>query len=96
MKTKKLQLTVAVILFTFVLVAPAKAGISGKSPYDLVVDIYVTTCDGDKTVFYDCVITNIGPYSVSFIANQGRIPTGNGKEIIVSKNTCTSVILVER
>lgn len=96
MKIKKLQLTVAVVLLTIAFVAPAKAGISGKSPYDLVVDIYVTTCDGTKTIFRDCVITDIGPYSVSFIADQGRIPTGNGKEIIVNKNTCTSVILVEQ
>ena len=87
-------------LFTFLilmfLIGAAYAGVISNSPYDNVWDIKVTDCHS-KTVFYkNCVITNLDEWSLSFIPDQGRIPSGNGKEVIVYRNSCTSVTLTQK
>jgi hypothetical protein len=96
MKTNTCKLIVAAVLLALAFAAPVDAGVIGKSLYDKVVDIYVTTCDGNTVVYRDCVITNVGQWVVAFMPDQGRIPTGKGKEIIVHKTTCNSVVMVEK
>ncbi len=87
----KLLLALLIILLS----APVIAGVIGDSPYDGVYDIIVTSIDGTTEIYSNCVITNIGQWSISFIPDQGRIQTGNGKQIIVNKVAAT-VTMVEK
>lgn len=72
------------------------AGVVERSPYDQKWEIMVTNCQGQTTIYYECVITNQGEYVVTFIPNSGNIPTGNGKTIKVFKNDCTSIVMQEQ
>ena len=89
------RITLAVLLLS-ALAAAVNADVVGESPYDQVFDIYVETCGGERIVYRDCVVTNVGQWVVSFIPDQGRIATGNGREIIVHKNLCASVVMVAK
>lgn len=71
------------------------AGIVGSSPYDKLWDIYVATCNEDTVVYRNCIVTNMGEWVIAFIPDQTRIQSPNGREIIVNKNLCTSVMLIE-
>jgi hypothetical protein len=84
-----------VIVAILLLAGTLSAGVVGNSPYDKVWDIFVSSCNGTTTVYYNCVITNMGEYTLAFIPDQGRIPTTNGKEIIVQKSECNSVTMVQ-
>jgi len=68
-----------------------------KSDYDQRWDIYVTNCQGQTTVYYDCAITNNGQSVVSFIPDAGKISGFQGPEIkIMRNNSCTEVIMIEK
>jgi hypothetical protein len=87
--------TLLLVVIILMIANYAIAGVVGQSPYDKTWDIYVSECSGSTVIYYDCVITNLGQRSISFIPDQGRIPTGNGKEITVNKTGCTSVMTVQ-
>jgi hypothetical protein len=84
-----------VFLIVFFGIICSYAGVVENSPYDKNWDIYVSSCNGATTVYYNCTITNLGQDSISFIPDQGRIPTSNGKEVIVQKGLCTSYTMVQ-
>lgn len=90
------DMCLGLVLFLILLLAvPVVAGVIGDSPYDSLYDIIVTSIDGTTVIYSNCVITNVGEWSVSFIPDQGRIATGNGKQIIVNK-LATSVTMIEK
>jgi hypothetical protein len=91
-----MKIIIQILFLTlFLTIVTSYAGVVGESPYDKNWDIYVSDCNGSISIYYNCVITNLGQRSISFIPDQGRIPTGNGKEITVNKTGCTSVRTVQ-
>jgi hypothetical protein len=89
---KKLLLTIILVLFLF---TSSFGDVIGRSKYDGIYDIFIAQCNGVTKVYRNCVITNDGEYSISFIPDQGRIQTGNGKQIFVTKD-CATVTLIEK
>lgn len=96
MKLTYVKLLVICIIVGILATSFCIAGIINDSPYDKNWTIVVESCNGSVVTYNNCVLTNMGEYSVSFIPNQGRIPTGNDKEIIINKNSCTTVTMMEK
>jgi len=93
---KKLTKIIAIMIFiSMISVSLCLAGVVGNSDYDKIWTIIVTNCSGSATVYHGCVLVNQGEDWVSFIPDQGRIPTGNGKVIKVSNSMCSQIIMEE-
>ena len=85
----------AIILSAF-LVGTAHADIVMGSPYDTLWTITVTDCFGNVTIYNHSVITQINTMFVTFIPNQGKIPTTNGKRKKVPlMSTCMNIEMEE-
>jgi len=84
------------IFVLFLSIGNLFAGIVEQSPYDQKWEITVINCQGQATIYYDCVVTNQGEYVVTFMPNAGNIPTGNGKTIKVFRSNCTTVIMEQQ
>ena len=94
-RTWKEKIVIASILLFF-MVLPAIGGIVGKSEYDVVYKITVMDCRGNTTIYNDCRIINAGQFWISFMPDQGRLASGNGKEIhINTSDACIKVVKEE-
>jgi hypothetical protein len=93
---KYIQIALVVSLLLSFSVGYVSAG-RFTSDYDQRWDIYVTNCQGETTIYYDCAITNNGQSVVSFIPEAGKISGFQGPEIkIMRNNSCTEVIMIEK
>lgn len=94
-RTWRERIIIASILLFF-MTMPAIGGLVGKSEYDTVYKITVMDCHGNTTIYNDCRITNAGQFWISFMPEQGRIASGNGKEIHINTNdACIKVVKEE-
>ena len=88
-----------VILATIVsamLVGTAHADMVMGSNYDTFWTITVTDCFGNVTTYSNCVITQVNTMFLTFIPDQGRIQTNNGKRKKVPlRSTCMNVDMME-
>ena len=81
------------LMFIFLVVFPAFSGSMRQSEYDVVWKITIIDCKGNTIVYNDCRITNAGQFWISFMPDQGLIPSGNGKEIQINTgNGCVTII----
>ena len=83
------------VLFILLLtVSVACAGSQSASEYDQSWEITVTDCQGNTTIYYNCLLTQDGLYVVTFMPNQGKIQSGHGPVIKVYRSNCTEVIMI--
>ena len=86
-------MAVLALLAVLLVAGTADSGLVGKSEYDVVWNITVIDCNGFVTVYRDCRITNAGQFWISFMPDQGRLASGNGKEIHINTvDSCLKVI----
>ena len=81
------------LLIVLLLTSVAYTGNQWTSVYDQSWQITVTDCQGNTTIYNDCLVVEDGLYLLMFMPNQGKIPTGNGPIIRVYRSNCTRVIM---
>jgi len=88
---KCLVAVLLILLFT----APALfAGNQWESKYDASWEISVTDCKGTTTIYKGCHIVNDNLFVVTFMPDQGRIPTESGSVIRIYRSNCTEVTMI--
>lgn len=83
-----------ILLVLLLTVSVACAGNQWSSEYDQSWEVIVTDCQGNTVIYYDCLIIQDGLYVLSFMPNQGKMPTGRGPIIKVFRSQCTEVMMI--
>jgi len=84
-----------IILFIMLLtIITVNAGNQWESKFDQSWKITVNDCQNDITIYNNCLIVNNGINTLTFMPNQGRIPTGNGTVIKIFRSACTEISMI--
>ena len=85
---------ISILFIIFLSVSTGTAGNQWKSEYDQTWKIIVTNCQGNTTVYKDClIIDDTRFHTLVFMPNQGKIPSGDGLVIKVFRNACNDIIM---
>ncbi len=86
---------ITILLILLLSVSLVSASNQWKSEHDQSWEITITDCQGNVTIYKDCLIVYDDRFnSIAFMPNQGNIPTGNGAIIKILRSTCVHITMI--